>query len=143
MAVSPMGQNANTLTRTIPPTWYLLKNKDELEKTQIEAYLGLEAEYQNGFSLRVLHKYIQLMDFGELVFDDAIRFFLSGFRLPGEAQKVSQIILCRILNYCCETNPEASLLIHLLIIYHLLFFILSDVSTDGISVHSFLEPILL
>jgi brefeldin A-inhibited guanine nucleotide-exchange protein len=31
------------------------------------------------------------MDFAGLMFDDAIRTFLSGFRLPGEAQKVSQV----------------------------------------------------
>lgn len=67
---------------------YLLKNKDELEKTQIGEYLGREAEYQNGFSLRVLHAYVNMLDFKDLLFDDAIRYYLSGFRLPGEAQKV-------------------------------------------------------
>ena len=67
---------------------YLLKNKDELEKTQIGECLGREAEYQNGFSLRVLHAYVNMLDFKDLSFDDAIRYYLSGFRLPGEAQKV-------------------------------------------------------
>ena len=67
---------------------WLLKNKDNLEKTQIGEYLGREPEYQNGFSLRVLHEYVNMMDFIGLPFDDAIRFYLSGFRLPGEAQKV-------------------------------------------------------
>ena len=67
---------------------WLLKNKDNLEKTQIGEYLGREPEYQNGFSLKVLHEYVNLMDFVGLLFDDAIRFYLSGFRLPGEAQKV-------------------------------------------------------
>jgi hypothetical protein len=75
---------------------YLLKNKDVFEKTQIGEYLGREAEYQNGFSLKVLHEYVRLMDFTDLVFDDAIRFFLSGFRLPGEAQKVgtNELVFC-------------------------------------------------
>jgi brefeldin A-inhibited guanine nucleotide-exchange protein len=67
---------------------YLLKNKDVLEKTQIGEYLGREAEYQNGFSLRVLHAYVNMLDLKDLLFDDAIRYYLSGFRLPGEAQKV-------------------------------------------------------
>jgi len=71
---------------------YLLKNKDEFDKAMIGEYLGREAEYQNGFSLRVLHEYARLMDFTGLVFDDAIRFFLSGFRLPGEAQKVCCVV---------------------------------------------------
>lgn len=67
---------------------YLLANKDKFDKTQIGEYLGREAEYQNGFSIKVLHEYVRMMDFSGLVFDDAIRYFLSGFRLPGEAQKV-------------------------------------------------------
>jgi brefeldin A-inhibited guanine nucleotide-exchange protein len=68
---------------------YLWKHKDEFDKTQIGEYLGREVEYQGGFALKVLHEYARLMDFADLVFDDAIRYFLSGFRLPGEAQKVS------------------------------------------------------
>jgi brefeldin A-inhibited guanine nucleotide-exchange protein len=69
---------------------FLLKNKDRFEKTQIGEYLGREPDYQKGFSLRVLHEYVNNMDFAGLMFDDAIRFYLSGFRLPGEAQKVRQ-----------------------------------------------------
>lgn len=67
---------------------YLLESKDILEKTMIGEYLGREPEYQEGFSLRVLQAYVGLMDFASLSFDDSIRFYLSGFRLPGEAQKV-------------------------------------------------------
>ena len=67
---------------------YLLKNKDILDKSQVGDYLGREAEYQNGFALRVLHAYVNALDFSGLDFDDAIRYYLSGFRLPGEAQKV-------------------------------------------------------
>ena len=69
---------------------YLLKNKDVLDKTLIGEYLGREPEYQNGFSMKVLHAYVNMMDFENLMFDDAIRFYLSGFRLPGEAQKVRE-----------------------------------------------------
>jgi hypothetical protein len=68
---------------------YLLKNKETFNKTSIGEYLGREPEYQNGFSFKVLHEYVHVMDFEGLSFDDAIRFYLSGFRLPGEAQKVS------------------------------------------------------
>ena len=68
---------------------YLLTLQDVLDKTMIGEYLGREAEYQNGFSICVLHEYIRLFDFTGLLFDEAIRYFLSGFRLPGEAQKVS------------------------------------------------------
>jgi Guanine nucleotide exchange factor in Golgi transport N-terminal/Sec7 domain/Dimerisation and cyclophilin-binding domain of Mon2 len=67
---------------------YLLKNKDFFDKTQIGEFLGREPAYQNGFALKVLHEYANMFDFEGLVFDDAIKYFLSGFRLPGEAQKV-------------------------------------------------------
>ena len=67
---------------------YLLKNKDRLDKTQIGELLGREPAYQDGFALKVLNEYANMLDFEGLVFDDAIKYYLSGFRLPGEAQKV-------------------------------------------------------
>jgi len=84
---------------------YLLALKDVLDKTMIGEYLGREAEYQNGFSIKVLHEYVRLMDFAGLVFDDAIRFFLSGFRLPGEAQKIDRIME-KFAERFTEQNPS-------------------------------------
>jgi Sec7-like guanine-nucleotide exchange factor len=84
---------------------YLLKNKDLLEKTQIGEYLGREVEYQGGFALKVLHEYVNRMDFCGLMFDDAIRFYLSGFRLPGEAQKIDRIMEKFAERYTAQ-NPE-------------------------------------
>ena len=37
---------------------FLLQNKDRLEKTQIGELLGREADYQNGFYIRVLQAYV-------------------------------------------------------------------------------------
>ena len=71
---------------------YLLKMKDLFEKTQIGEYLGREPDYQGGFALKVLHAYVDQLSFEGMVFDDAIRFYLSGFRLPGEAQKIDRIM---------------------------------------------------
>ena len=76
---------------------YLLKNKDLFDKTQIGEYLGREPEYQGGFTAQVFEQYVGLLDFKGLVFDEAIRYFLSGFRLPGEAQKVRR---------CSDTNVK-------------------------------------
>lgn len=83
---------------------FLYSNSEELDKTQIGEVLGkeIDAAFVNvkdldpdmggkGFYLRVLCHYVDIMDFTGLMFDDAIRTFLSGFRLPGEAQKVSQV----------------------------------------------------
>lgn len=85
---------------------YLLKNKDRFEKTQIGDLLGREPEYEQGFSLKVLHEYVGSMDFEGLTFDDAIRYYLSGFRLPGEAQKIDRIMEKFAERYT-EQNPEA------------------------------------
>lgn len=83
---------------------FLYENAERLDKTQTGEVLGKEidssfvkdpeANAENGgkgFFLRVLHHYVDLMNFDTLLFDDAIRLFLSGFRLPGEAQKVSSL----------------------------------------------------
>lgn len=66
--------------------------QDRLDKTAVGDYLGREREYENGFCLKVLHEYVQGMDFENMAFDMAIRYFLSGFRLPGEAQKIDRLM---------------------------------------------------
>ncbi|CAJ1959317.1 unnamed protein product [Cylindrotheca closterium] len=84
---------------------FFLENKDKLDKTQMGEVLGKEPDAAfvktpntdpekggPGFFLRVLHHYIHSLDFEDLPFDDAIRLFLSGFRLPGEAQKIDRIM---------------------------------------------------
>ena len=80
---------------------FLYENSETLDKTQIGEVLGKEPDGAfvkgadidsekggKGFFLRVLYHYVDMMEFTDLMFDDAIRLFLSGFRLPGEAQKV-------------------------------------------------------
>ena len=80
---------------------FLYENKERLNKTQTGEVLGKETDAAfvkdkdatsekggKGFFLRVLHHYVDLINFEGLLFDEAIRLFLSGFRLPGEAQKV-------------------------------------------------------
>ena len=84
---------------------FFLQNKDKLDKTQMGEALGKEPDASfvkeqgvdpekggSGFWVRVLHHYVDALDFAGLMFDDAIRLFLSGFRLPGEAQKIDRIM---------------------------------------------------
>ena len=66
--------------------------QDRLNKTTVGEYLGREREYENGFCLKVLHEYVDSMDFANMKFDEAIRYYLGGFRLPGEAQKIDRIM---------------------------------------------------
>ncbi|KAL2249198.1 UNVERIFIED_CONTAM: Brefeldin A-inhibited guanine nucleotide-exchange protein 5, partial [Sesamum indicum] len=51
-------------------------------------YLGQHEE----FPLTVMHAYVDSMNFSGMKFDNAIREFLKGFRLPGEAQKIDRIM---------------------------------------------------
>lgn len=84
---------------------FFLDNKDKLDKTQMGEVLGKEPHAcfvkgegvdlekgGTGFFVRVLHHYAEALDFTGVEFDDAIRLFLSGFRLPGEAQKIDRIM---------------------------------------------------
>jgi len=77
---------------------------ERLDKTVIGDYLGKEKEYEGGFCVKVLHEYVDMMDFTNLRFDDAIRHFLSGFRLPGEAQKIDRIMEKFAERYCLQNN---------------------------------------
>lgn len=65
-----------------------LKSTTTLDKGMIGEYLGQHEE----FPLAVMHAYVDSMKFSGLKFDNAIREFLKGFRLPGEAQKIDRIM---------------------------------------------------
>jgi len=59
-----------------------------LSKTFVGDYLGDGSE----FNIKVLKAYCGLLDFAGLGVDDALRKFLVGFRLPGEAQKIDRMM---------------------------------------------------
>ncbi|DAZ95196.1 TPA: hypothetical protein N0F65_013041 [Lagenidium giganteum] len=71
---------------------FLHEHSDRLDKTMVGDYLGKEVQYQNGFCIKVLHEYVDMMDFTGLEIDVAIRHFLAGFRLPGESQKIDRMM---------------------------------------------------
>ena len=79
---------------------FLLKycegSKVSLDKTTIGNYLGEGKEY----NLLVLHSYVDLLDFTGMEIDEAIRKFLAGFRLPGEAQKIDRMMEKFAERYC-------------------------------------------
>ncbi|KAE8992320.1 hypothetical protein PF011_g17592 [Phytophthora fragariae] len=64
----------------------------KLDKTMVGDYLGNGVHYQGGFCVKVLHEYVDMMDFTGLEIDVAIRHFLAGFRLPGESQKIDRMM---------------------------------------------------
>ncbi|XP_020551182.1 brefeldin A-inhibited guanine nucleotide-exchange protein 5 isoform X2 [Sesamum indicum] len=77
-----------------------LRNTPNLDKAMLGDYLGQHEE----FPLTVMHAYVDSMNFSGMKFDNAIREFLKGFRLPGEAQKIDRIMEKFAERYCAD-NP--------------------------------------
>ncbi|KAF4366438.1 hypothetical protein CsatB_010707 [Cannabis sativa] len=77
-----------------------LRSNPSLDKAMIGDYLGQHEE----FPLAVMHCYVDSMQFSGMKFDSAIREFLKGFRLPGEAQKIDRIMEKFAERYCAD-NP--------------------------------------
>ncbi|EXC13619.1 Brefeldin A-inhibited guanine nucleotide-exchange protein 1 [Morus notabilis] len=92
---------SNKLVENTPPSVaQFLRNTPSLDKAMIGDYLGQHEE----FPLAVMHSYVDSMKFSGMKFDAAIREFLKGFRLPGEAQKIDRIMEKFAERYCAD-NP--------------------------------------
>ncbi|KAI3701044.1 hypothetical protein L2E82_45687 [Cichorium intybus] len=92
--------NVNKLGNSPEEIADFLKNASGLNKTLVGDYLG----EQDDLSLRVMYAYVDSFDFDDMEFDEAIRTFLQGFRLPGEAQKIDRIMEKFAERYCI-CNP--------------------------------------
>ncbi|ONK80046.1 uncharacterized protein A4U43_C01F13190 [Asparagus officinalis] len=79
-----------------------LRNASGLNKMMVGDYLGERED----LSLKVMRAYVDSFDFQDMEFDEAIRTFLQGFRLPGEAQKIDRIMEKFAERYC-KCNPKA------------------------------------
>lgn len=79
-----------------------LKDASDLNKTLIGDYLGEREE----MSLKVMHAYVDSFEFQGMELDKAVRVFLQGFRLPGEAQKIDRIMEKFAERYW-KCNPKA------------------------------------
>ncbi|XP_028553370.1 brefeldin A-inhibited guanine nucleotide-exchange protein 2 isoform X2 [Dendrobium catenatum] len=78
-----------------------LKSKSGLNKVLIGDYLGGREE----LPIKVMHAYVDSFDFQGIEIDEAIRSFLHGFRLPGEAQKIDRIME-KFAEHYCKCNPK-------------------------------------
>ncbi|XP_070028789.1 brefeldin A-inhibited guanine nucleotide-exchange protein 1 isoform X2 [Nicotiana sylvestris] len=79
-----------------------LKNATGLNPSIIGDYLGEREE----FPLKVMHAYVDSFNFEGMDFGESIRYFLRGFRLPGEAQKIDRIMEKFAERYC-KCNPNS------------------------------------
>ena len=57
-------------------------------QTQVGDFLGESMK----FNKEVMYAYVDQLDFCEKEFVSALRTFLEGFRLPGEAQKIDRLM---------------------------------------------------
>ncbi|KAF0935706.1 hypothetical protein E2562_035754 [Oryza meyeriana var. granulata] len=78
-----------------------LRNTAGLNATMIGDYLGERDE----FPIKVMHAYADALNFEGMDFGEAIRYYLRGFRLPGEAQKIDRIMEKFAERYC-KCNPN-------------------------------------
>jgi brefeldin A-inhibited guanine nucleotide-exchange protein len=67
---------------------YFFYTTERLDKTGLGDYMGESDEYNKA----VMYAYVDCYDFTGLDFVAALRLMLSGFRLPGEAQKIDRIM---------------------------------------------------
>ncbi|CAI0400986.1 unnamed protein product [Linum tenue] len=93
--------NANKVGDSPEEIAVFLKNASGLNKTLIGDYLGERED----LPLKVMHAYVNSFEFQGMEFDEAIRAFLQGFRLPGEAQKIDRIMEKFAERYC-KCNPK-------------------------------------
>ncbi|RWS13810.1 brefeldin A-inhibited guanine nucleotide-exchange protein 1-like isoform X6 [Dinothrombium tinctorium] len=79
-------------------------SNERLDKTQIGDFLG----DNDKFNKEVMYAYVDQMNFANKDIVSALRIFLEGFRLPGEAQKIDRLMEKFASRYY-ETNPNNGL----------------------------------
>lgn len=79
-----------------------LLTTEGLNKEMIGEYLG-EGDQEN---INIMHAFVDLMNFRDMGFVEALRSFLQTFRLPGEAQKIDRFMLKFAERYL-KGNPDA------------------------------------
>ncbi|KAI5644122.1 sec7 domain-containing protein [Phthorimaea operculella] len=96
-----------------------LLTDERLDKTYIGEYLGENDDH----SKEVMYAYVDSMKFASMDIVAALRHFLEGFRLPGEAQKIDRLMEKFASRYC-ECNPNNPLFTSADTVYVLAFSII-------------------
>ncbi|TKA30188.1 hypothetical protein B0A50_02907 [Salinomyces thailandicus] len=81
---------------------HFLSNNERINKKSLGEFLG-EGDEEN---IKIMHAFVDAMDFSRTRFVDALRRFLQSFRLPGEAQKIDRLMLKFAERYTTG-NPAA------------------------------------
>ncbi|VDL61592.1 unnamed protein product [Hymenolepis diminuta] len=99
-----MLQENNLLGTSVEDVAVFLHNESRLCRTAVGEFLG----QNDTFSLEVMYAYIDCFDFSGMDFLPALRLFISGFWLPGEAQKIDRLMEKFAARYCA-CNPNNTL----------------------------------
>ncbi|XP_014869862.1 brefeldin A-inhibited guanine nucleotide-exchange protein 2 isoform X2 [Poecilia latipinna] len=81
-------QDQGMLSSTVEEIAQFLHQEDRLDTTQVGEFLGENTK----FNKEVMYCYVDQLDFCGWDFVSALRTFLEGFRLPGEAQKIDRLM---------------------------------------------------
>ena len=81
-------QENELLGRSVDEIAQFLIEDGRLDKTAIGDFLGENEK----FNKEVMYSYVDQMDFYGMEIVSALRLFLEGFRLPGEAQKIDRLM---------------------------------------------------
>ncbi|NWX95227.1 BIG2 protein, partial [Nothoprocta ornata] len=81
-------QEQGMLGTTTEDIAQFLHQEERLCSTQVGEFLG----ESNKFNKEVMYAYVDQLDFCGKDFVSALRIFLEGFRLPGEAQKIDRLM---------------------------------------------------
>lgn len=97
-------QDRSLLGTTIQDIAKWLHEEERLDKTIIGDYLGENDDHCKS----VMCGYIDYMNFTDMDIVAALRHFLEGFRLPGEAQKIDRLME-KFASRFCDCNPHLTL----------------------------------
>lgn len=97
-------QEHNLIGSSVQDIAQWLLSDERLEKTVIGDYLGENDDHCKS----VMCAYIDAMNFTDMDIVAALRHFLEGFRLPGEAQKIDRLMEKFASRYC-DCNPNMTL----------------------------------
>lgn len=107
-----IGSNAEAIAK-----W--LHEDERLDKTAIGDFLGENDDY----SISVMCAYVDAKNYTDMEIVAALRFFLEGFRLPGEAQKIDRLME-KFASRFCECNPNSTIFASADTVYVLAFSII-------------------
>lgn len=96
-----------------------LHEDERLDKTAVGDFLGENDEY----SISIMCAYVDAKDYAAMDIVAALRFFLEGFRIPGEAQKIDRLME-KFASRFCDCNPNNTIFTSADTVYVLAFSII-------------------